>query len=229
VSDSGDPQVRWCLVVPVKPLGIAKSRLSGPGIDPALRARLALAFAADAVSAALAAAGVVEAVVVTDDPLAASILGELGATVVPDRPDAGLNPALGFGAEVAREKFGDVGVAAMAADLPALLTSELDFALAVVSGTLEESSRYRRHFIADAQDVGTAMLFAPPGVELDPRFGGASRLAHLASGAVEIGAAGIGTLRRDVDTPADLADAVRLGVGPRTSALVARDSATVVP
>lgn len=222
MSESGAAQVRWCLVVPVKKLAMAKSRLAGPRMDAATRARLALAFAGDAVSAALAAGPVVEAVVVTDDPLVGSALGELGATVVPDRPDAGLNPALAFGAEVAREKFGDVGVVAMAADLPALLTSELDFALGAVSG-------YQRHFIADAQDVGTSMLFAPPGVELDPRFGGASRLAHLTSGAVEIGASGIGTLRRDVDTAADLADALRLGVGPRTSALVPRDSATVVP
>ena len=231
MSGSEASQVRWCLVVPVKVLSVAKSRLAGPGVDPARRAALALAFAADAVAAALRSPTVAEAVVVSDDPLVAETLGALGATVIPDRPDAGLNPALAFGATLAREKFGEVGIAAMAADLPALRTSELDFALrdAARRSDSRSSRGYRRHFIADAQDIGTSMLFAPPGLDLDPRFGGASRAAHLASGARPIEGDRIGTLRRDVDTADDLADAVRLGVGPRTSALLSRDDATVSP
>ena len=206
-------ETRWCLVMPVKRLGRAKSRLLGPAVSDPLRERLALAFATDAVQAASAAARVAEVFVVTDDPIASSVLDALGATIVPDEPDAGLNAAFRFGAAAARRKSGsDVGIAASAADLPALRSAELDIALARIV-------MKRRHFIADAHDVGTTMLFAPPGVDLDPRFGGPSRAAHISSGAVELPGTGISSLRRDVDTTADLADALRLGVGPRTAAV----------
>lgn len=225
----------WCLVVPVKRLGLAKTRLAGPDVPPALRERLALAFAADAVSAAFTASRVTAVVVVTDDPRAAEVLGALGALIVPDEPDAGLNAAFLFGSEAARREFGtEIGIAACTADLPALRGAELDIALAHISRTAQLSSAAQlspttqvspaaqlsaaaRHFIADAHDIGTTMLFAPPGTELDPRFGGPSRAAHLASGARELPPAGISSLRRDVDTAADLADALLLGVGPHTT------------
>jgi 2-phospho-L-lactate guanylyltransferase len=61
------------------------------------------------------------------------------------------------------------------------------------------------------------MLTAAPGVSLDPRFGVGSALAHQASGAVPITLADIVSVRRDVDTAADLAHAVQLGVGPETA------------
>jgi 2-phospho-L-lactate guanylyltransferase len=73
------------------------------------------------------------------------------------------------------------------------------------------------------------MLFAPPGVWLDPRFGGPSRRSHLDSGAELLDLPDIASLRRDVDTAEDLAAAALLGVGPRTAALLARGSGTVVP
>lgn len=204
---------RWCLVVPVKRLGQAKSRLTGPEVPAPLRERLALAFATDAVGAALAASRIAGVLVVTDDPTAAKVLGGLGALIVPDEPDAGLNAAFSFGARAARREFGDeAGIAASAADLPALRGTELDIALARVAGDA-------RHFVPDAHGVGTTMLLAPPGLELQPRFGGPSRAAHAASGAVELTGPDINSLRHDVDTPADLAAALRLGVGPATTAV----------
>ena len=213
---------RWCLVVPVKRLGLAKTRLAGPGVPPPLRERLALAFAADMVSAAFSASRVTDILVVTDDPRAAEVLGAIGATVIPDEPDAGLNAAFMFGAAAARRKLGtDIGIAACTADLPALRGPELDIALArIADGS--------RSFIADAHDIGTTMLFAPPGVELDPRFGGPSRAAHAASGAVELPGDRISSLRRDVDTAEDLADALLLGVGPHTTAVAERAGAGVL-
>jgi 2-phospho-L-lactate guanylyltransferase len=54
-----------------------------------------------------------------------------------------------------------------------------------------------------------------------PRFGGRSRAAHRAAGAVELMLEGIASVRRDVDTEVDLWDALRLGVGPRTKAVAA--------
>jgi 2-phospho-L-lactate guanylyltransferase len=221
------PPAGWCLVVPVKPLDRAKSRLAAPDIDPALRARLALAFAADMVEAALSAKHVVGIVAVTDDTLAADVLRGIGATTVPDLPDAGLNPAFAHGAHIAREIHGDIGIAAVAADLPALRTEELDAALEAISEL--SFSRPSRKFIPDAHDIGTTMLFAPAGIALDPRFGGPSRRTHLDSGAELVDIPDIASLRRDVDTPEDLAAAARLGVGPRTAALLPASSGTVMP
>ncbi|NUR61984.1 MAG: 2-phospho-L-lactate guanylyltransferase [Catenulispora sp.] len=207
---------RWCLVVPVKRLGLAKSRLIGPEVSAPLRERLALAFATDAVAAALAAAGTAGVLAVTDDPTAAKVLGGLGALVVPDEPDAGLNAAFAFGARIARREFGEeVGIVAAAADLPALRSAELDAVLAHIAAGQPD----KRHFIPDAHDIGTTMLFAPPGLELAPRFGGPSRAAHAAAGAVEIAGPDISSLRRDVDTAEDLAAALALGVGLATTAV----------
>jgi 2-phospho-L-lactate guanylyltransferase len=50
-----------------------------------------------------------------------------------------------------------------------------------------------------------------------PSFGHGSRRQHLEAGAHEIDAADVATVRRDVDDPAELAEALALGVGPRTS------------
>ncbi|RQW99803.1 2-phospho-L-lactate guanylyltransferase, partial [Micromonospora inaquosa] len=59
-------QPRWAVVVPVKQLAAAKSRLRGalPGVP---HEELALALAADTLRAVLACSAVAEALVVTDD------------------------------------------------------------------------------------------------------------------------------------------------------------------
>lgn len=199
----------WGVVVPVKHLSIAKSRLASYGDDR--RRRLALAFAADVVLAALQAAPVARVLVVTDDGDAADALGRLGAAVVPDDPDAGLNPALEHGVELLRGDDPALGVATLSADLPALLPEHLSAALAQVRPG-------GRGFVADVAGTGTTLLAAGAGALLRPGFGAGSRQSHLASGAVELAAAA--GLRRDVDTPADLEAAVALGVGPHTAALL---------
>nr|WP_225448367.1 2-phospho-L-lactate guanylyltransferase [Streptacidiphilus sp. P02-A3a] len=202
----------WTLVLPLKPLALAKSRLAsatGP-----LRPGLALAFAVDTATAALRCAEVGRLLVVTDDPLAAAELAALGALVVPDEPGAGLNAALRHGAEVARARHGATAVAAMSADLPALRPLELGRVLRAAAG-------HPRAFLADTQGVGTTLLTAGPGVALAPAFGGASRLRHAAAGARELTLPDVPSLRRDVDTPQDLRVALGLGTGPRTTALSA--------
>ena len=68
--------MRWVLVVPVKRLATAKTRLLG--VDDALRQELALAFALDTVAAALSADEVAAVLAVTDDPRAAAALGAAG-------------------------------------------------------------------------------------------------------------------------------------------------------
>lgn len=202
----------WCLVVPAKRLGAAKSRLGAYPDD--LRADLALAFAADTVEAALRASRVARVLAVTVDPRLAGVLSALGALVVADEPGGGLNEALAHGASVARRRFPDLGVAALSADLPALRAADLDEAL-------RAAASHDRAFVSDTPRIGTTMLTARAGRALTPRFGGPSRAAHLASGAAEIAAPPLDSLRRDVDTPADLAAALRLGAGPRTRQVAA--------
>ena len=212
-ADRGDGGTGWALVVPVKQLGLAKTRL-GP-LAGALRSQLALAFAADTVRAALACPRVVGLVVVTDEASVAERVAALGARVVRDEPAAGLNPALRHGAAHARTIHRGQGVGALAADLPALRPDELGRAL--------DAARAHPHaLVADAAGTGTTLLTARTGLDLRPAFGPGSRAAHLQAGAVEILGPGLGSLRRDVDTEEDLRAALALGVGPETAAVVAR-------
>lgn len=198
----------WGVVVPVKRLSLAKSRLSSFGEQG--RRDLALAFAADVV---LVAVEVARVLVVTDDDDAAKLLTDLGATVVADDPDAGLNPALTHGAELLSSGGPLLGVCTLSADLPALRPDDLRAALAGVGAG-------RRGFVADVHGTGTTLLAAGAGADLRPAFGPGSRAAHLASGAQELDAAA--GLRLDVDTPGDLVAAVALGVGPHTRAVADR-------
>ena len=190
--------------MPVKRLEIAKSRLASFGDEH--RKALALAFAADVV---LAAALVARVLVVTDDPDAAELLSALGAQVVPDDPDAGLNPALEHGVELLRQGSPGLAVATVSADLPCLLAPDL-------SSVLDRVPLHARGFVTDLAGTGTTLLAAGPGISLLPSYGPASRERHLASGAVELIAPE--SVRRDVDTPEDLEHAVTLGVGPHTLA-----------
>lgn len=203
--------MRAWVVTTVKPLARAKSRLRGPDL-PAPRDRLVLAMAQDTVRAALACPRVAGVIVVTDDPEVSQAVAALGALVARDDPDAGLNAALAHGAALAGD---DRWRVALAADLPALRPAELGAALRAAAAQPD-----RRAFVADWDGTGTTALVAPPRVALAPRFGPDSAAAHAASGARRLdrdGGDAWPSLRRDVDTPADLAQAQRLGLGPHTA------------
>jgi 2-phospho-L-lactate/phosphoenolpyruvate guanylyltransferase len=196
--------VEWTVLVPVKELAHAKSRLRGalPGVP---HRDLVLALVLDTLAAALACPAVTAVVVVSSDEAVAAAARELGAKVIPDRPDAGLNAALSHGAAAA----GGGPLAALAGDLPALRGDDLAVVLAAVTV---------RGYVRDAAGTGTTLLATPAGTPLDPRFGVDSARAHAGSGAVELTAPE--SLRCDVDTAADLATAARLGLGTRTRALL---------
>ncbi len=215
-DEVGEGEAGWALVVPLKPLARAKSRLGATAGD-AVRPGLALSFAQDTVRAALACPAVGSVVVVTDDPLAARELAALGARTVPDSPGRGLNAALTHGAAAVRGGQGgaEVPVAALGADLPALRPGELGRVLAAAAA-------HPRAFVPDALGVGTTLLSALPGRPLAPAFGGPSRARHRESGAVELDGRGVPSVRRDVDTADDLRAALALGVGPYTAARAAR-------
>jgi len=211
---AGAGPTEWVVVIPVKRLDRAKTRLS---TRPApQRGALALAFALDTVRAALACPRVSAVLVVTDDDEVRASTVALGARSVLDAPDAGLPAAVVHGADVARARSDKVWVAALVADLPALRTDELDRAL-------DAAEAVGRGFVADAAGIGTTLLTAAPGHDLGPRFGARSRAAHAASGAVELQPPDIAGLRRDVDSEVDLWDASRLGLGVATAALLGVD------
>jgi 2-phospho-L-lactate guanylyltransferase len=202
----------WSVLLPVKVLAQAKSRLAdlaGPR-----RGELALALACDTVTAVLGCDQVARAVVISDDPVAAATLTQLGALVIPDEPRDGLNAALRHGAAFAAARWPGCGTAALSADLPALRPAEL-------ARALNAAAAWPTAFVADAAGDGTTLYTAAPGAAFRPAFGLASRARHAAGGAAELDLKAIPGLRRDVDTPADLRDAAALGLGPRTAPLAA--------
>jgi 2-phospho-L-lactate guanylyltransferase len=200
----------WTVVLPVKVLANAKSRLAV--LAGSRRADLALALASDTVAAVAACPEVARVVVVTSDATAGSRLAALGALLVPDEPGEGLNAALRRGAAVASARWPGSGVAALAADLPALRPAELGLALRAATAAAGGAA-----FVPDAAAIGTTMYAVAPGVVFRPMFGGASRARHASAGVVELSLDGVPGLRRDVDTPEDLRAALALGAGFRTA------------
>jgi 2-phospho-L-lactate/phosphoenolpyruvate guanylyltransferase len=207
------PEPSWVVLVPVKRADIAKSRLTG--VTDRQRAALARAFPADCTEAAISTPAVRGVVAITDDEEAARTLSDLGAEVIPDEPDAGLNPALEHAGSHVRRRYADAAVVVLSGDLPALRSNELGTAL-------ERARRFRRAFLPDRSGRGTTMLAAAPDVALDPRFGPNSCRAHADSGAQEIDRGGLDSVRHDVDTVEDLQQAVGLGVGRHTRAVLER-------
>jgi 2-phospho-L-lactate guanylyltransferase len=100
-------------------------------------------------------------------------------------------------------------VAALTADVPALRADVLDHALAAAAAVGSA-------LVVDASGTGTTLLSAAPEVTLDPQFGPDSAGRHQRAGAVPLTGPGLGPLRQDVDTEADLIAACRLGLGPAT-------------
>lgn len=201
----------WVAVVPVKGNPGAKSRLA----DLPERAALADAFALDTVAALVSAAAVERVFVVTGDAQLAPLLGHLGAVIVAEAraPADALNAAITQGVAAARTTHPNANVAVFTGDLPALLARDVESALALAAA-------HERSMIPDAEATGTTTLLALAGVPFEPRFGPGSRQAHEAAGHVPLNIPVSASIRRDVDTPADLDAARALGLGRFTGALV---------
>jgi 2-phospho-L-lactate/phosphoenolpyruvate guanylyltransferase len=205
-------RVEWTVLVPIKLLAAAKTRLRG-AVGGARHESLVLAMAQDTVAAALAAPGTAEVVVVTADAAVAAAVAALGARRVPEPVGGGLNAALTHAAAAVGALPPGRRIAALPADLPALRPDELAAALTALHTSRDGG------YVPDAAGTGTVLLAAPVGAGLAPRFGPGSAAAHARAGAARLDG-DWPTLRHDVDTADDLAAAVRLGVGPHTTALL---------
>lgn len=203
---------RVSLVIPVRDAATAKSRLAGDGgaEADARRAALAAAIALDTVSAARSAREVGELVVV------GSLPEPLPGVRVVDDPGFGLLVAIGAGLAAADAAS---PTAVLLGDLPALQPADLDAALVA-------ASEHHWAFVPDAEGEGTTLVVASAGLPHSLRFGAGSAVRHRDAGYVELDVPERSGLRRDVDTPAQLAalDALAAAgavlIGPRTRALL---------
>ncbi|WOF23398.1 2-phospho-L-lactate guanylyltransferase [Microbacterium betulae] len=238
----------WRVVVPVKPAAVGKSRLAVDGVDRTALARAVALDTIEAAARASRVTEVI--VVTADETLRDELRGwpegaapegpDARMPEIPRAPDdsgrrdpafAG-SPALGTGRAPVRvvreaEPAGldaavRAGLAAVPADrpravllgdLPALRPSDLDAAL-VLAGIVD------RGLVPDAEGTGTTLVTARASIPLSPAFGTDSAARHRAAGHVDLDVGASSTLRRDVDTAAQLAAALALGAGPRTAALL---------
>lgn len=208
------------VLIPVKALGLAKTRLARV-YPPRARADLALAMFEDTLTAALHLDDVT-VTVVTGDPDVARAARALGARVLADPPvsavPAGtepLNAALSGAARHVRASAPDVTLVALQADLPAVRTTEL-------AAALDRARCFGRGVVVDHTGSGTsALVDGVPHQPFTPRFGPDSAARHVATGAHALEGDWPG-LRLDVDTAADLVGAAALGVGPATAAAIDR-------
>nr|WP_154923519.1 2-phospho-L-lactate guanylyltransferase [Microbacterium testaceum] len=203
----------WTIIVPVKPAAVGKSRLAGVDTD---REALARAIALDTINAAAAAAHVARVLVVTDD---AGVRVELrrarAVEVVAEGDTRGLDAAIALGASAAGQ---GTPRAALLGDLPALRPADLDHAL-------ELAASVERGLVPDAEATGSTLVTARAGAVWVSAFGKDSAARHRLLGCTDLAVDRESTLRRDVDTAAQLSEAVALGVGPRTSAVLAAAAA----
>ncbi|GIJ69293.1 2-phospho-L-lactate guanylyltransferase [Virgisporangium ochraceum] len=204
--------MEWSVLVPVKRLAAAKTRLRG-AVGAERHESLVLAMAQDTVAAALATVGVGGVVVVTADPTVTAAVTALGARAVPEPALGGLNAALAHAASTVVGR-----IAALPADLPALRGDHLSAALRALATAAGGG------YVPDAAGTGTVLLAAAAGERLIPRFGPGSAAAHGHGGARRL-EGDWPSLRHDVDTAADLAVAVALGAGPHTRAVLRADVA----
>src|SRR5665647_1615478 len=200
----------WRVIVPVKGQLSAKTRLHPP--SGVARADLAHALALDTLTAVLSCVPPKHLIVVTSDELTATFVRDQGATVVAD-PGNGLNPAVAQGIEYVERTLGPGPTAVLLGDIPTLRPKDL-------AGALSECSLHPRALVPDASGTGTVLLSALSPRDLHPRFGANSAREHGRE-CVRLDL-DLPALRTDVDDDHALRQAVGIGVGRHTAAVLRR-------
>ncbi|MGV1035788.1 MAG: 2-phospho-L-lactate guanylyltransferase [Candidatus Nanopelagicales bacterium] len=216
----------WTVVVPVKELARAKTRLGLS--DDGQRARLAQAFASDVLHACLAAPGVTRVVVVSGDITVLATATAAGAQAIADREGdranhagSSLNAALSRAQDWVRKRDAAARIAVIAGDLPCATPQAIGQLLATAVG-------YPRCFVADHSGTGTTILTANATQELQPMFGDSSATIHRESGARDLSVGTPKQLRLDVDTADDLERAAELGLGSNSRSVLREQGSTLL-
>lgn len=193
-----EPTLRPVLaIVPVKGLGVAKTRLSDT-LDPANRRALVLAMLADVLMNLRRSDAIARVVVVTDDREARHRAVAEGAEVVPD--DGALSHSQAALRGIAASAHPHERVLLAPGDCPLLTVEDLDALLTVPMPPVV--------VVPDRHGTGTnALLLDPPDV-IEPAFGPGSAQRHLQT-AADLGIQAISrvvpSLALDIDTADDLA------------------------
>ena len=202
----------WALV-PVKPLGAAKSRLSKV-LLPAERADLARRFLEHTLAALCACRGVDEILVISADPLAWDLAAQYGAQCCNEADTPGLNISLRRG--VSRAVSGGAeAILIVPTDLPLLNETHLQRVVDHIGSPPAVALAPDRH------RKGTNILLQSPPNLIPFSYGVGSFQTHLESAraaGAEVSVLEIPELALDIDSPADLkkADLVWLRKPPPT-------------
>jgi 2-phospho-L-lactate guanylyltransferase len=205
------PEQPWHVLIPVKALDQAKRRLGasdGPHLD------LVLGMLWDTIAAVRGATQVGDVFVVSPDVRLEGMQAEHDFRWIPEHGESELNAAIGQGAVwITAHSPGPFGLLVCTADLPCLTPADVDQIVLAAAD-------FPVAIVSDAAGTGTTMVLATNGssipVEFAPHFGPRSCAAHVQQGAVNLSAqagSSLARAERDVDTPVDLWDAERLGVG----------------
>lgn len=207
------------VVLPVKALGRAKTRLGESGVGAADRLALATGMLTDVLEALDRSRLVDDVVVVTSDPQVEVLARGYGNQVIADDPAGGHSEAAAIGARWALED-GAFHALLLAGDTPAIDHEEID----VLADMLADGPDVV--IVPDRHGTGTnALLLTPPDV-IAPSFGPGSRERHehLAREAgAKVHVAEVPSLLLDVDTAEDLAALTeRLEQAPKDTAVYTR-------
>jgi 2-phospho-L-lactate guanylyltransferase len=207
VNGEAGQDLRWWIVVPMKRIDQAKSRIGRSQGD---RRRLAVMMARDTLDAAVNARSVAGALVVCQRAEDVESFVLPGVRVLAC-PGLQINEAISAGVEVLRADVPMANVASLPGDLPYLSSAELD-------GALSQAAHAPRAVVGDKEARGTTLLTARGGTDLAPAYGPSSLRRHQDSGAIELRLPPSSGIRRDVDTMSDLVPSESLG--RRTRAVI---------
>lgn len=184
----------FSVVIPMKPLRAAKSRLN---VTPTTRHGLVRAMFTDTPTGVLRSDRVASVLVVTGDPTLAEVAELHGAQAVPEPQSGGLNQALMRGWSRARAVAPSDAVVLMLGDLPGIETEDLEDLLETFTHQPSPT------LVADRAGTGTTMLVVPAGVRPVLAFGPGSSERHRQLGYVDA-LNECPSLRHDVDQVSDL-------------------------
>jgi 2-phospho-L-lactate guanylyltransferase len=185
--------MRWIALIPLKPPGEGKQRLSGR-LDPASRARIGLAMFRHVV-AEIGAVAKIETIII----LSQTVPEGWGGGWVKDR-GGGLNAEL----EDARRFLGRGPLLVVHADLPLLRSADVELLLADAEAT-------GLAIAPDRHGSGTNALALADERPFAFQFGTGSFAAHRAQAGARCRVLTRQGLALDVDTPDDLDAAIRCG------------------